>query len=67
MQIKTPVQVEIEVAIGIITKPYLLKRLTLKSIFKETTKQEIKKGVLVLFLAKKKLDKIFINANAGIP
>ena len=35
--------------------------------FKKTISTEIQKGVLVLSLAKKKLDKIFINANAGTP
>ena len=36
-------------------------------IFKKTINIEIQKGVLVLSLAKKKLDKIFINAKAGTP
>ena len=36
-------------------------------IFNITTNIEMQKGVLVLFLAKKKLDKILINANAGTP
>ena len=35
--------------------------------FKKTINTEIQKGVLVLSLAKKKFDNIFINANAGTP
>ena len=56
-----------DVAIGIIIKPILLKKLMLIKIFKKTIKIEMYKGVLVLSLAKKKLDKIFIKAKAGTP
>ena len=37
----TPTQVEIEVAIGIIRKPILLKKLILIITFKKTIKEEI--------------------------
>ena len=56
-----------DVAIGMIMNPISLKKLTLIKIFKKTINKEMYKGVLVLSLAKKKLDKIFINANAGTP
>ena len=36
-------------------------------IFKITDKSEITKGVLVSFLAKRKLENIFINEKAGSP
>ena len=64
---KTPTQVDIDVAKGIIMNPILLNKLTLIKIFKKTMNKEIKKGVFVLSLAKKKFDRIFINANAGTP
>ena len=64
---RTPTQVEIEVAIGMMINPFSLKNIRLKDTFKKTIIEEIIKGVLVLFLEKKKFDKIFINANAGTP
>ena len=64
---KTPTQVEIDVAIGMIKNPTLLNKLTLIKTFKKTINDEIKKGVFVLSLAKKKLDKIFISAKAITP
>ena len=67
MKMITPTQVEIDVAIGIIRNPTLLKKPTLIKIFKKTINDEIKKGVFVLSLAKKKLDKIFISAKAITP
>ena len=60
-------QDEIVVAIGIIIKPILLKYEILIIIFKITDISEIKKGVLVSWLAKKKLEKTFIKEKAGSP
>ena len=40
-KIKTPIQVEKEVAIGIIKNPILLKKLKLIATFKKTIKEEI--------------------------
>ena len=50
---KTPTQVEIDVAIGMIKNPTLLNKLTLIKTFKKTINDEIKKGVFVSSLAKK--------------
>ena len=47
--------------------PISLKKVILIKIFKKTINTEIWKGVLVLSLAKKKLDNILISANAGTP
>ena len=56
-----------DVAIGIIINPILLKKYTLIIIFKITEINEYLNGVLVSFLANKKVEKIFINENAGSP
>ena len=58
---------EIVVAIGIIIKPIELKYITLIKIFKNTDTTDIKNGVFVSWLAKKKLEKTFIIAKAGSP
>ena len=58
---------EIVVAIGIIIKPNFEKKVRLMMIFKITDKKEYTKGVLVLFLANKKVENIFIKENAGRP
>ena len=58
---------EIDVAIGIIIKPILLKYITLIKIFRATDIRDIKNGVFVSWLAKKKVEKTFIKANAGNP
>ena len=58
---------EIDVAIGIIIKPILLKYITLIKIFRATDIRDIKNGVFVSWLAKKKVEKTFISANAGKP
>ena len=60
-------QDDIDVAIGIIIKPILLKKYRLIKIFNITEIKEIKNGVLVSLLAKKKVEKTFIKANAGNP
>ena len=63
----TPTHVEIEVDIAIITKPISLKKLKLIVILSKTIKNEIKNGVLVSCLAKKKFGKTLINEKAGTP
>ena len=60
-------QEDIVVAIGIIINPILLKKITLIKILTATDNKEILNGVLVSFLANKKLENIFINENAGKP
>ena len=60
-------QEDIVVAIGIIINPILLKKTTLIKILITTDKTEILNGVMVSFLANKKLENIFINENAGKP
>ena len=65
--INTPIQVEMEVAMGIIKNPILLKKLILIITFKKTIIEEMKNGVVVLSLAKKKLAKIFTKAKAITP
>ena len=60
-------QEDIVVAIGIIIYPILLKKITLIKILTATDNTEILNGVLVSFLANKKLENIFINENAGKP
>ena len=56
-----------EVAIGIIIKPSLLKKLKLIDTFKKTIKEEMQNGSLVLSLAKKKFAKTFISEKATTP
>ena len=56
---------EIVVAIGIIIKPTFEKNIKLIVIFKITEIKEYLNGVLVSFLANKKLENIFINEKAG--
>ena len=56
----TPIQVDIDVAIGIIINPKLLKKEILIIRFTKTIKDEILKGVIVLSLAKKNLQ-IFLR------
>ena len=58
---------EIVVAIGIIIKPTCEKKVRLIVIFKITEIREYLNGVLVSFLANKKVENIFINENAGNP
>ena len=60
-------QEDIVVAIGIIINPILLKKITLIKMLTATDKTDILNGVLVSFLANKKLENIFINENAGKP
>ena len=60
-------QEDIVVAIGIIINPILLKKITLIKILTATDNTEILNGVLVSFLANKKLENIFINEKAGKP
>ena len=60
-------QEDIVVAIGIIINPILLKKIILIKILTATDNTEILNGVLVSFLANKKLENIFINENAGKP
>ena len=60
-------QEDIVVAIGIIINPISLKKITLIKIFTITDNTDILNGVLVSFLANKKLENIFINENAGRP
>ena len=54
-------QEDIVVAIGIIINPISLKKITLIKILTATDNTEILNGVLVSFLANKKLENIFIN------
>ena len=65
--ITTPIQVDMEVAIGIIIKPSLSKKLKLIDTFKKTIKEEMQNGSLVLSLAKKKFAKTFISEKATTP
>ena len=58
---------EIVVAIGIIRKPIFEKNIKLINIFKITEIREYLNGVLVSFLANKKVENILINENAGSP
>ena len=58
---------EIVVAIGIIIKPTFEKNVKLIIIFKITEIKEYLKGVLVSFLANKKVENILIKENAGRP
>ena len=60
-------QEEIVVAIGIIMNPILGKKVKLIKIFSITEINEYLNGVLVSFLANKKVEKIFIKENAGSP
>ena len=60
-------QEDIVVAIGIIIKPALLKKITLIKMLTATDNKDILNGVFVSFLANKKLENIFINENAGNP
>ena len=60
-------QEEIVVAIGIIIKPTWGKKVKLIIKFKITEINEYLKGVLVSFLANKKVENILINENAGSP
>ena len=67
IKIKPFNQEDIVVAIGIIINPISLKKITLIKILTATDNTEILNGVLVSFLANKKLENIFINENAGKP
>ena len=58
---------EIVVAIGIIIKPTFEKNIKLIVIFKITEIKEYLNGVLVSFLANKKVENILIKENAGSP
>ena len=58
---------EIVVAIGIIMKPTCGKKVKLIIMFKITEIKEYLKGVLVSFLANKKVENILIKENAGSP
>ena len=60
-------QEDIVVAMGIIIKPILLKKITLIKMLTATENTDILNGVLVSFLANKKLENILINENAGKP
>ena len=60
-------QDDIVVAIGIIIKPISFKKIILINIFSKTDINEIKKGIFVLCLAKKKVEKTLIRENAGNP
>ena len=60
-------QEDIVVAIGIIINPTVLKQKILTKIFNKTEVKEIQNGIFVLCRAKKKLEKTFINENAGRP
>ena len=60
-------QEDIVVAIGIIINPILLKKIKLIKMLTATDNTDILNGVLVLFLANKKLENILINENAGKP
>ena len=67
IKIKPFNQEDIVVAIGIIINPILLKKITLIKMLTATDNTDILNGVLVSFLANKKLENIFINENAGKP
>ena len=67
IKIKPFNQEDIVVAIGIIINPISSKKITLIKILIATDNKEILNGVLVSFLANKKLENIFINENAGKP
>ena len=67
IKIKPFNQEDIVVAIGIIINPILLKKITLIKMLTATDKTDILNGVLVSFLANKKLENIFINEKAGKP
>ena len=54
-------------AIGIIIKPIFEKNIKLINMFKITEIREYLNGVLVSFLANKKVENILINENAGSP
>ena len=54
-------------AIGIIIKPTFEKNVKLIAIFKITEIKEYLNGVLVSFLANKKVENILIKENAGSP
>ena len=58
---------EIVVAIGIIIKPTFEKKVKLITIFNITEIKEYLNGVLVSFLANRKVENIFIKENAGRP
>tara|TARA_X000000368_G_C22612880_1_gene528781 strand:+ start:69 stop:332 length:264 start_codon:yes stop_codon:yes gene_type:complete len=60
-------QEQIVVAIGIIIKPTCEKNIKLITTFKITETKEYLKGVLVSFLANKKVENILIRENAGRP
>ena len=55
------------VAIGIIINPTFEKNIKLTVIFKITEIKEYLNGVLVSFLANKKVENILIKENAGSP
>ena len=55
------------VAIGIIINPTFEKNIKLIVIFKITEIKEYLNGVLVSFLANKKVENILIKENAGSP
>ena len=67
IKIKPFNQEDIVVAIGIIINPILLKKITLIKMLTATDNTDILNGVLVSFLANKKLENILINENAGKP
>ena len=67
IKIKPFNQEDIVVAIGMIINPILLKKITLIKMLTATDKTDILNGVLVSFLANKKLENILINENAGKP
>ena len=58
---------DIVVAIGIIIKPTFEKNVKLIKIFKITEIREYLNGVLVSFLANKKVENILIKEKAGSP
>ncbi len=60
-------QDEIDVAIGMIMNPTILKQYMLIIILMITEIKDIQNGVFVSLLAKKKVEKIFIRAKAGNP
>ena len=60
-------QDDIDVAIGIIIKPILLKNIILIKTLTITDITETLNGVFVSFLANKKVENIFIKENAGSP
>ena len=67
IKIKPFNQEDIVVAIGMIINPILLKKITLIKMLTATDNTDILNGVLVSFLANKKLENILINENAGKP